>query len=193
MTKSMDPETRSSGYSILPSMALGKLYYLAVPKFPHMKHRECQYYLLNGVDLRIKWANTWAVNESARVDDNYGSDGESSASLYIGAELNLRVRVLSEVEKDSFITLPGKRGTTEGECPQNHVSQLGEDSGTFYCKCSKRVWSARGHSSDGLVVRWVGVSINNLQVQLVIYMLGGSIPFLIFNFSHPEGVSVSAK
>ena len=38
----------------LPSVGLGNLHYLAVPKFPHMKHRECQYYLLNGVDLRIK-------------------------------------------------------------------------------------------------------------------------------------------
>ena len=54
MTKSMDSETRLPGYSILPSVALGNLHYVAVPKFPHMKHRECQYYLLNGVDLRIK-------------------------------------------------------------------------------------------------------------------------------------------
>ena len=114
MTKSMDSETRLPGYSILPSVALGNLHYVAVPKFPHMKHRECQYYLLNGVDLRIKWANTWVVNESTRVDDNYGSDGQSSASLYIGAELNLRDRVLRAVEKDSFITLPGKRGATVG-------------------------------------------------------------------------------
>ena len=30
--------------------------------------------------------------------------------LYTGAELNLRDRVLGEVEKDSFIALPGKGG-----------------------------------------------------------------------------------
>ena len=37
-----------------------------------------------------------------------GSDAESSASLYTSGELNIRGRVLGEVEKDSFIILPGK-------------------------------------------------------------------------------------
>ena len=37
---------------------------------------------------------------------------ESLASLYTGAESNPRDRVLGEVEKDSFIALPGKRGHT---------------------------------------------------------------------------------
>ena len=36
---------------------------------------------------------------------------KNSAFLNTGAESNLRDRVLSEVEKDSFITLPGKGGT----------------------------------------------------------------------------------
>ena len=35
---------------------------------------------------------------------------ESSASLYTGAESNLRDRALGEVEKNSFIVLPGKGG-----------------------------------------------------------------------------------
>ena len=35
---------------------------------------------------------------------------ESSASLYTSAKSNLKDRVLGEVEKDSFITLPGKGG-----------------------------------------------------------------------------------
>ena len=39
-----------------------------------------------------------------------GFDAESSASLYTGAKSNLGDRVLGEVEKDSFITLPGKGG-----------------------------------------------------------------------------------
>ena len=38
----------------------------------------------------------------------YVFDAESSTSLYTGAELNLKV--LGEVEKDSFIALPGKGG-----------------------------------------------------------------------------------
>ena len=37
------------------------------------------------------------------------SDAKSSASLYTGARLNLGDRVLGEVEKSSFIALPGKR------------------------------------------------------------------------------------
>ena len=35
---------------------------------------------------------------------------KSSVSLYTSAKSNLRDRVLGEVEKDSFITLPGKGG-----------------------------------------------------------------------------------
>jgi len=38
------------------------------------------------------------------------SDVESSASLYTSAKLNLGDRLLGEVEKDSFIALPGKGG-----------------------------------------------------------------------------------
>ena len=36
------------------------------------------------------------------------SDAENSASLYADAESNLGDRVLDDVEKDSFIALPGK-------------------------------------------------------------------------------------
>ena len=38
------------------------------------------------------------------------SDAQSSASLCTGAESNLGDIVLGEVEKDSFIALPGKGG-----------------------------------------------------------------------------------
>ena len=44
-------------------------------------------------------------------------DAESSTSLYTSAKSNLRDRVLGEVEKDSFITLPGKGGHS-GLLPQ---------------------------------------------------------------------------
>ena len=50
---------------------------------------------------------------------------ESLASLYIGAESNLVDRVLSEVEKESFITLPGKGGHGRLLPPKNYVSQPG--------------------------------------------------------------------
>ena len=52
-------------------------------------------------------------------------------------ELNLGDRILGEVEKDSFITLPGKGGHG-GLLPRKTVSPLGEDSGKFYSNCSRR-------------------------------------------------------
>ena len=47
-----------------------------------------------------------------------------------GAELNLRVRVLDDVEKDSFIILPGERGHSgfllgKAVCP--HLGGLGKE------------------------------------------------------------------
>ena len=65
--------------------------------------------------------------------------------------------------KRNFISLPGKAGQNR-LMPWKIVSPLGEDSEKFYSNGSKRVWSAPGHSSNGLVL---GVSIINLQVQLV--------------------------
>ena len=55
-------------------------------------------------------------------------DAESSASLCTSAKSNLRDRVLGEVEKNSFIALPGKGGPS-GLMPSNQVSKLGERSG----------------------------------------------------------------
>ena len=43
--------------------------------------------------------------------------------LYTGAKLNLGDRVLGEVEKNSFIALPGK-GTQRGLVPSELVYQL---------------------------------------------------------------------
>ena len=45
--------------------------------------------------------------------------------LCTGAELNLGGRVLGEVEKNSFIALPGKRGHSRLVPLNNCVSQLG--------------------------------------------------------------------
>ena len=50
-------------------------------------------------------------------------DAENSASLYAGGEANLGDRVLGEVEKDSFITLPGKGGHS-GLLPQKLCPHL---------------------------------------------------------------------
>ena len=40
-----------------------------------------------------------------------------------------------------------------GSCPQSYVSQCGGANEEFHSNGSKRAWSARGRSSDGLVVR----------------------------------------
>ena len=86
------------------------------------------------------------------------------------------------------------KGDTVGSCSQNHVSQLGEDGEKFYTNCPKRAWSVHGHSSDGLVVaNEESVSSNFRSNWSGVYMFVGSIPSLTANFSHLEGVSVSAK
>ena len=43
--------------------------------------------------------------------------------LYTGAKSNLRDRVLGEVEKNRFITLPGKGGTQWAPALKSYVSQ----------------------------------------------------------------------
>ena len=52
---------------------------------------------------------------------DFHNDAEKSASVY-SVELNLRDRVLGEVEKNSFIALPGKGGH-RGLLPWKTVSQ----------------------------------------------------------------------
>ena len=72
----------------------------------------------------------------------------------------LETRVFGEVE---FYYFSRQRGTQWAPVSKMYVSQLGEDSEKFYSNCSKRAWSACGHSSDWLVVKLVGISIINLQ------------------------------
>lgn len=66
---------------------------------------------------------------------SFQDDAESLFSVYRCWNQTLET-VLSEVEKDSFITLPDKGGHS-GSCLKNYVSQLREDSKKFYD--SKRV------------------------------------------------------
>ena len=58
-------------------------------------------------------------------------DAESSASLCTSAKSNLRDRVLGEVEKNSFIALPGKGGHS-GLIPWKLCPAPGNDSEEFY-------------------------------------------------------------
>ena len=50
-----------------------------------------------------------------------------------------QIRDRVQVEQTRIALLLGQgKGATVGECPQNHVSTLGEDSEKFYSNCSKR-------------------------------------------------------
>ena len=60
-----------------------------------------------------------------------------SRPLGTSAELNLGDRVLGEVEKNSSIALPGKRGY-RGKCPPNLVSRPGGRSVELNSNGSKR-------------------------------------------------------
>ena len=79
---------------------------------------------------------------------------KNSAFLNTGAESNLRDRVLSEVEKDSFLTLPGK-GSHSGLTPSKLCVRPGGASESFI----------------ELAQRWANgpVELNRVQKQTRIY------------------------
>ena len=91
----------------------------------------------------------------------------SVASVCPDTELNLRDTVLGEVENSSFIALPGKGGTQWANDLKPVCSSL--KVGVRRCivtvQRGGRVWSAHGHSSNRLLLRWVGVSTINLLVS----------------------------
>ena len=62
---------------------------------------------------------------------------KSPASLYTSAELNLRDRLLGEVEKNSFIALPGKGGYRELLPSKTMCPNLGEFGEEFYSNSSR--------------------------------------------------------
>lgn len=72
--------------------------------------------------LRDPWVPAWA-GWGQSLGGQKACDAESSATLYIGMGLNLGDRVLDEVEKDSFIVLPGEGGhwgiMPSNPCPPN--------------------------------------------------------------------------
>ena len=49
-----------------------------------------------------------------------------SPTLYTGTESNFKDRILGKVEKDNFITLPGKGGPQQANALQTMVSPLGD-------------------------------------------------------------------
>ena len=53
----------------------------------------------------------WLIEDStAEANHHWEHDAKNSASLCTGAESNFRDSILSEVEKSSFIALPGNGG-----------------------------------------------------------------------------------
>ena len=91
------------------------------------------------------------------------NDAKSLASLYTGAKSNLRDRVSGEVEKGSFIALPGKGRHRGLRHSKPCVPNLGKILRSFILIVQR----GHGHSPGGLMVRSLGVSIISLYVQLV--------------------------
>ena len=141
------------------------------------------------------------------------SDAESSASLCTSAELNLGDRVLGKVEKNSFLTLPGKGGLSKPMPSKPSVPtwetivrsftvivQRGQVSlWTFFSLVGVEVSGSRHHQLSGSIIH-VSMPFSKKKTKKIsgsnwsgIYMFVGSIPLLTVDFSHPEGVSVSAK
>lgn len=69
-------------------------------------------------------------------------------------------------------------------------SESGETSEEFDSNNSKRVGSACGHSSDGLMVRYVGVSITKLLVPTGLGSLCLGEAYSYNSFSLHEGLSL---
>ena len=80
------------------------------------------------------------------------SDAESSASLCTSAELNLGDRVLGEVEKDSFLTLPGK-GALSKPMPSKPSVPTWE---TIVRSFTVIVQRGHGQLVDILLIGWCG-------------------------------------
>ena len=120
-------------------------------------------------------------------------EAESSASLHTIAESNLWNQVLGEVVVFGFITLPSKRGHSR-LTPSTMCPSLGKGVRSFIITAQRGWdlfvdillmgwWSGKQESaSSTLRSNWSGV-----------YRLVGSIPSLIINFSHLEGISVPAE
>ena len=85
-----------------------------------------------GID-NIEWLKAYALYISLG-SDTYCT--KNSASLYTSVKSSIEDQVLSEVEKNSFIALPGKESTA-GSCLAKHVSQ------------PRRIWSGKVAACNG--------------------------------------------
>ena len=88
-----------------------------------MEEREPLIILLVGMLLIVvtRQVTSQIKNRTTIASNSFTSDAESSSSLYNGAELNLGDRIFGEVEKASFITLPGKGGHSGLMLSKPHV------------------------------------------------------------------------
>ena len=63
------------------------------------------------IEIVTHETGAWLIADStAEVNHHWEHDDKNSASLYTNAKSNFGDSVLSEVEKSSFIALPGKGG-----------------------------------------------------------------------------------
>ena len=140
-----------------------------------------------GCHCSTKALGVWQLEEEC-------CDAESSASLYTGADSNLGDRVLGEVEKDSFITLPGKGGHS-GLLPRKTMrSHLERIVRSFIVMVQR----GRDRLMDILLIGWwwgkweSATSTFRFQPIWCLHACGQH-TIDNHNFPHLERVSVSAK
>ena len=86
-----------------------------------------------GID-NIEWLKAYAL-EFSLGSDTYCT--KNSASRYTSVKSNAGDQVLSEVEKNSFIALPGKESTAESCLEKQYVSQ------------PRRIWAGKAAACNG--------------------------------------------
>ena len=93
---------------------------------------------------------------------NFPSDWVAKLQpLYPGTELNIRNRVLGEVEKKQLYYFARQKGPQQANALKT-VPQSGGDRDSYSNGAKRRGGSVHGHSSDWLVVMQLEVSILNL-------------------------------
>ena len=147
-----------------------------------MDNREAWHVAVNGITKNWTGLSNW-TELKVRALESWWSQ---IWPLYPVTKLVFEDRVLSEVEKNSFIALPGRGG--HGSFMPSKLCLYSQWAVRSFTE--KRISSGHKHSSDWLVVDWESASSTIcFQPVWALCACGQH----VVNFSHLVGVSVSAK